>query len=46
MPAAMDLANSVTTPCAGVTPGSGGKTECIAYVGQDPFSKHMLTSQV
>jgi hypothetical protein len=29
-----------------VTPGSGGKTECIAYVGQDPFSTHMLTSQV
>jgi hypothetical protein len=25
-----------------VTPGSGGKTECIAYVGQDPFSTHML----
>jgi hypothetical protein len=29
-----------------VTPGSRGKTECIAYVGQDPFSTHMLTSQV
>jgi hypothetical protein len=29
-----------------VTPGSGGKTECIAYVCQDPFSTHMLTSQV
>jgi hypothetical protein len=29
-----------------VTPGSGGKTECIAYVGQDPFSTHMLMSQV
>jgi sugar/nucleoside kinase (ribokinase family) len=26
----------------GVRPGSGGKTECIAYVGQDPFSTHML----
>jgi hypothetical protein len=31
---------------AGVTPGSGGKTECIAYVCQDPFSTHMLMSQV
>jgi hypothetical protein len=30
----------------GVTPGSEGKTECIAYVCQDPFSTHMLTSQV
>jgi hypothetical protein len=30
----------------GDTPGSGGKTECIAYVGQDPFPTHMLTSQV
>jgi hypothetical protein len=29
-----------------VTPGSGGKTECIAYVCQDLFSTHMLTSQV
>jgi hypothetical protein len=29
-----------------VTPGSGDKTECIAYVCQDPFSTHMLTSQV
>jgi hypothetical protein len=29
-----------------VTPGSGGQTECIAYVCQDPFSTHMLTSQV
>jgi hypothetical protein len=34
-------------PCRrSVTPGSGGKTKCIAYVGQDPFSTHMLTSQV
>jgi hypothetical protein len=30
----------------GVTPGSRGKIECIAYVCQDPFSTHMLTSQV
>jgi hypothetical protein len=29
-----------------VTLGFGGKTECIAYVCQDPFSTHMLTSQV
>jgi hypothetical protein len=29
---------------AAVTPGSRGKTECIAYVGQDPFPTHMLTS--
>jgi hypothetical protein len=29
-----------------VTAGFGGKTECIAYVCQDPFSTHMLTSQV
>jgi hypothetical protein len=28
------------------TPSSGGKTECIEYVGQDPFSTHMLMSQV
>jgi hypothetical protein len=27
-----------------VTPGSRGKTECIAYVSEDPFSIHMLTS--
>jgi hypothetical protein len=27
-------------------PVLGGKTECIAYVCQDPFSTHMLTSQV
>jgi hypothetical protein len=24
----------------------GGQNESIAYVGQDPFSTHMLTSQV
>jgi hypothetical protein len=29
-----------------ITPSSGGKTECITYMGQDPFSPHMLTSQV
>ena len=29
-----------------VTPGFRGKTECIAYVCQDPFSTHMLMSQV
>jgi hypothetical protein len=29
-----------------VTLGFGGKTECIAYVCQDPFSTHMLMSQV
>jgi hypothetical protein len=34
------------TQCPPITPGSGGKTECIAYVGQDPISTHMLTSQV
>jgi hypothetical protein len=29
-----------------VTPGFRGKTECIAYMCQDPFYTHMLTSQV
>jgi hypothetical protein len=29
-----------------ITPGFGGKTESIAYVCQDPFSTHMLTSHV
>jgi hypothetical protein len=29
-----------------ITLGSGGKIECIVYVGQDPFSTHMLMSQV
>jgi hypothetical protein len=29
-----------------MSPDFGGKTECIAYVCQDPFSTHMLTSQV
>jgi hypothetical protein len=29
---------------AAIAPGSGGKTECIAYAGQDPFSRHMMTS--
>jgi hypothetical protein len=28
-----------------VTLGSGAKTECIAYVCQDPFSTHVFTSQ-
>jgi hypothetical protein len=29
-----------------VTPGSGGKTECIAYVGQDPFPTHVDITSV
>jgi hypothetical protein len=33
-------------PSKTVTPGSGGKTECITYVGQDPFPTHMLMSLV
>jgi hypothetical protein len=37
---------SLASVSSGVTPGSGGKTECIAYVGQDPFPTHMLMSQV
>jgi hypothetical protein len=37
----------IKTPmCTIVTPGFRGKTECIAYVCQDPFSTHMLISQV
>jgi hypothetical protein len=35
-----------STGSTGVTPGFRGKTECIAYVCQDQFSTHMLTSQV
>jgi septal ring factor EnvC (AmiA/AmiB activator) len=36
----------MTLKVEAVTPCSRGKTECIAYVGQDLFSTHMLMSQV
>jgi hypothetical protein len=41
-----DLVDFGASPEHPITPGFSGITECIAYVCRDPFSTHMLTSQV